>query len=419
MMARLSVVLFAVLLFWFVFRFVRETKTPLSASCLRGKRRGSLLVFCLLLGVGLAVFLAAGVLALCFGRVGGSLWDALRAIWSNLDSRHYLHIAEHWYASEGDLDNVVRIVFLPGYPVAIWLARLVFRDTFLAATIVSLFSFAGAGTFLFRLVRLDYGTSAARRAVCFFAAVPGAFFFSAPMSESLFLLCTLSSVYFMRTKKWLPAALCGAYAAFTRSVGGLLFGVFLIEAFFDAKDRYLQIERRVGRFFGSLAWKAAVSLLIPAGLGAYLLINYAVFGDPFQFLTFQAEHWHQHLGLFPHTVTYMIDYLERYLADGDTGAAIGMWGMGLFAIFTSLFVLAAGGKRLRTSYLAYAAVYFAVSIGATWLLSAPRYLAALFPLPVCLALLTRKKPLFLTLFPLTACLNAAYLTMFVLGWQVW
>ena len=50
------------------------------------------------------------------------------------------------------------------------------------------------------------------------ALAPGCFFFAAPISESLFLLLTAAALYLARTRRPILSGLCGAGAAFTRSL---------------------------------------------------------------------------------------------------------------------------------------------------------------------------------------------------------
>lgn len=51
------------------------------------------------------------------------------------------------------------------------------------------------------------------------ALAPGCFLFATPMSESLFLLLTAAALYLARTRRPILGGLCGAGAAFTRSLG--------------------------------------------------------------------------------------------------------------------------------------------------------------------------------------------------------
>lgn len=143
-----------------------------------------------------------------------SFFDGLK-IWRMLDSQHYLYIAEHWYTAEGNYGDIVKIVFLPGYPVLVAAVRFIVRDYLAAGLIVSGICFAGAGALLYLLMRLDCGHDEAIRAVKFMCLIPGAFFFTAPMSESLFLLTTLARYTFARRRKFFVSAcfwlLCGFY----------------------------------------------------------------------------------------------------------------------------------------------------------------------------------------------------------------
>lgn len=74
--------------------------------------------------------------------------------------------------------------------------------------------------------------------------------------------------------------------------------------------------------------------------------------------------------------------------------------------------------RLRASYTAYFLAYYFAGMGATWLLSAPRYLTCCFPLAIALASLLHRRfvlPVYLLLF----LAQAAYLWAYVAGWPVY
>lgn len=153
---------------------------------------------------------------------GESYYESLN-YWTYTDSHHYLDIARDGYISAADVpgliergvfadedaawDRLVQLVFLPGYPVAVGLMYLLVRDYLLAAFLVSALCFSGAGCLLYSLFRLDYGHAAAIRAVRFLCVLPGSFFFAAPMSEGLFLLCCAGCVYLVRRGKFGLAAL--------------------------------------------------------------------------------------------------------------------------------------------------------------------------------------------------------------------
>ena len=232
------------------------------------------------------------------------------------------------------------------------------------------------------------------RALRFLTLAPGCFFFAAPMSESLFLLLTAAALYLARTRRPILGGLCGAGAAFTRSLGLLLFVPLLWELVHDAVQR-----RRVD------ARQVVGALLVTLGFAAYCYINWRVAGNPFQFLVYQREHWNQRTGLFFSTAAYQTDYLLRCLRSGSWRDALGL--------------LAAPAPKLRASQTAWFLAYYIVAVGATWLLSAPRYLLVLLPVPLALAQCAQKRTAGRILTALSVLASFGYLIAFALRWQVW
>ncbi len=324
------------------------------------------------------------------------------SFWLCTDSQHYMDIARDWYLSEGSIDRLVQLVFLPGYPVAVRLFSYLTGNELTAGLLVSALCFAGAGVMLYKLLRLDSDGDTALRAVKFFALCPAAFFFAAPMSESLFVLCSLSCLYLIRRGKLISGSLIGAYAAFTRSPGLILIVPILFEL----------VHRR------AKAREYLTLIIVPLGFAAYCLVNYTVAGDAFKFMEYQREHWYQQLGWFFGTAAYQT---ENAVSAAQSSAALfwGLWLPNLLAQPAALCIMIFAAKRLRASYTAYFIACFVVTIGATWLLSAPRYLAAVFTLPAALAALSPKKCTERVLLALNAAAFAAYFTVFLLRWQVW
>lgn len=154
------------------------------------------------------------------------------------------------------------------------------------------------------------------------------------------------------------------------------------------------------------------------GFAVYLYINYTVAGDPLQFMEYQSTHWGQNFGLFFNTAAYQMENAISYWSKSPN-VALGLWTANLIAAFSALTVMLLGAKKLRPSYTAWFLAYFFVAIGATWLLSAPRYLLVMIPLPMALSMLTRKRR---TDWIVSCCclvLGVAYLFAFIMRWQVW
>ncbi len=363
--------------------------------------------FCMLLVWNAAMLLLGWSLR---GMLLGSMsfTESLNA-WVCGDGVHYIDIARDWYLSSGIKDRIVQLVFLPGYPILIRLMHCVIPNWTYAALAVSALCFAGAGTIFYRLMQMDLGEEAARRAVLILCLLPGAFFFTAPMSESLFLLCCVGCLYLIRKGRWLPGCLVGAYAAFTRSLGVTLLVPLVMELVHAAVRRELPKKKVL---------PAALSLLlIPMGFAAYLYINYRVSGDAFRFLTYQSQHWHQNFGLFFNTAAYQMDYAVG-AAEEESELLWGLWLPNIAASFTALIVMIFGAKRLRASYSVWFLPYYFIAIGATWLLSAPRYLLAFFPLTAALAILTEKKAVRAVILVLLVTGFTLYFLAFLLRWQV-
>lgn len=399
--ALLSAALFAAVCLRFVPRWMAFWREPperqLPAS--EAPPHFSLKLFFALLAVDIAVILLVYLLRVAFGY-RESFVDSLQ-FWTCTDSQHYLDIARDWYLSDGPWDRLVQLVFLPGYPIAVRIMAAVVGNYLYAGLLVSALAFALSGCVFYRLLRLDRPHADALRTLKYLCILPGAFFFTAPMSESLFLLLCLGCVYCARVRRWWLAGLLGGLAAFTRSLGIVLLVPVLWE---------LIADRRAGgaqRFFALL--------LIPLGFAAYCGINYAVAGDPFQFMTYQSVHWGQHLGFFFNTAAYQLEYMFR----ADAHTALGLWLPNVLYSFAALVLMLFAAPRMRPSDLAFFIAYYVVAIGATWLLSAPRYLVALYPVPMALGAVTQTKRADRIATGCCAILYLLYACAFVLRWQVW
>ncbi|MDO4815031.1 MAG: mannosyltransferase family protein [Bacillota bacterium] len=324
------------------------------------------------------------------------------SFWKCTDSQHYLAIAEDWYLSEGSIDRLVQLVFLPGYPLLVRLVNLAVGDYLLGGMIASALCFAGSACLFYKLMRLDMSREKALRGLCFMCILPGAFFYAAPMSESLFMLLSLCCIYCARCEKNLVACIFGALAAFTRSVGLALMVPVLFE---------LAAHKRKIRDYFAL-------LVIPLGFAAYCYINYRVSGDAFKFMQYQSEHWNQRFGLFFNTAAYQTEYALKSLGENPHNF-FGLWLPNLLAQLGALAIMCVAVRKIRASYSAYFIAYFFVAVGATWLLSAPRYMLVMFPLSAALAELSEKRSRAILLYAACLIFGLAYLIAFALRWQVW
>ena len=362
------------------------------------------------------LFFLAYLLAQSQQGYAGGLLDGL-GIWNQLgtDSQHYLNIAENGYVSVGD-DRLL-IVFFPLYPVLVRLFSFLFGNYLTSGLFVSNVCWVFAAYLLYELALLDTDRKTALRSLKYLCILPASFLFSAPLSDSLFLLLSVGSVFAARKRLYPVAGAVGFLAAFTRMPGILLFAPVCFE-FVGEVIRESPTHRNDARWKLHTALNALSLLLIPAGFLAYLYVNYSVTGNALIFLTYQREQWHQQLGWFFSSMATLINNATTAFS-GNARMLWGLWIPNIVSLFASLGIVVAAQNKLRASNVAYFLLYYAVCMGATWLLSAPRYLTAAYPLALALGALTQKKWADRLATGICIVLFLLYLLAFVNQWYVY
>ncbi len=343
-------------------------------------------------------------------RYDTDFWATFR-IYVGLDANSYLSIAKEGYAHLSSAGERLHLVFFPGYPLLTGLFMMVIPNQVLCGFLAAWLPFLASGPVLYDLLRLDYGHKETMRILILFCLAPASVFYAWPMSESLFVLCAAGCLYLARTRRWFAAGIVGMLAAFTRSLGGLL----LVPLAFEWWRQFRRSNRELRPVKQSIR-DACCMLLVPMGLVLYLYINFIYTGNPFMFIQYQNSNWYQHLSWFFITASTQADYAAGALLNGDQ-SFWGLWLPNLAVGFSSLLLMLASGKKMRPGYSAWFPFYFAVSYGASWLLSGPRYMAVFFPLAIAAETLPvkRKWILYVIALPVTA----AYTVMFALRWSVW
>jgi hypothetical protein len=316
-------------------------------------------------------------------------------IWARWDSVWYLQIAEYGY-SRADGSTA----FFPLYPLLIAIFRpLFFWNGVLAGMFISLACCLGAFYLFYLLVELDFRKEVARRSVFYLAIFPTAFFFQTIYSESLFLLLTIGCLYAARRNEYVIAGVAGALATMTRS-SGLLLLVPLGIMYLRGRGWGWRMESWDWR---RVRWDAVGLLLVPLGLGAWMLYLGLRFGDPFLYTSAQGN-WLREFtwplaGLWRGAVEAwngMVDILSISdksfwpVVDRDPRLwatynvmnfifTVGLIGLGIAAI-----------KRLPVHYVAYifAVLLLPLSTPSTYvpLFSMPRFVITAFPVFILLAI---------------------------------
>jgi hypothetical protein len=161
--------------------------------------------------------------------------DKLSNLPARFDAGWYGGIAVDGYSFGGSFKRQENIAFFPafpllmravGYPIGAFgpgmpkekrVLRLLWGGVFL-----SIFAFAWASAYLWRLARDIIGESRATDAVALLAAYPFSIFYSAPYTESVFLLGAVAAVYHFRRDEWVKAGAWGLLVGLTRPNGCFL-----------------------------------------------------------------------------------------------------------------------------------------------------------------------------------------------------
>jgi hypothetical protein len=300
------------------------------------------------------------------------------------DAGWYLGIVIDGYTwSANQPESQQNIAFFPAMPLAVrYLSELLGHQPLWTAVGLSLVCFYGALVYLLRLARDHLGDEgAAATAVALLASYPFALFFSAPYTESLFLLTLVGAVYHFRRGELWPAMLWGFVAGLTRPNGcflSIVLGLMAIEPLWKARSDPRGPDGtsgagRVAQHLDRLAAAAAPGL----GMLAYSTYVYFLTGNPFQWAAQNAAWGRVYRGLDT-VIADRVEYVSRF---GIYGYAADQPLDMLYALAV-LFVLGAAWPVYRRFGLPYAAMLVVntlppVAMGG--LLSMGRVTSVLFP----------------------------------------
>jgi Mannosyltransferase (PIG-V) len=286
------------------------------------------------------------------------------------DAGWYLAIAEHGYSTEDHpmQPGANAFAFSPVYP---WLVRGVARVTelpsTLAALIVSNCAFLAALFVIFAYGRkIGLSDRAAVFAVALLAVTPGSIVFSAPYTESVFLLVLAGAMLLTLNGRFWAAGLAAALLSAVRPNG------FLFAAFPAAR-----LVRQNFHTPSALLARPEALLPIafaPAGLFAFYWFAYFTTGDPLTPLTTQSEGWGRALD-WPWFNAYIL--LAR-------GGMLGRYWMGSSLLFFAASLLLVKFRYYDEFWFCFCSFVFFWS-AATVPNSLLRFVTILFPIYLGLA----------------------------------
>lgn len=328
------------------------------------------------------------------------------------DVPHFLHLAEYGYSVGDEYQNL--LVFYPLFPAVIRLFSYIFGNYYVAGLVVSNISAVAGACFLYKLIRLDYSKQVAGDTVLFFILYPFSLFLSYCYTEALFIMLCVMCAYFARRSRWFWCGVTGFLAAICRNQGVIMFGVAAYEYVVQAADlvHAQSSGSKIKAFFRNLSPKGLFLLLIPAGLGVYLLINKVLFGDFFQFMEFQAAApWYNGADFFVNNLKQHLEQAQNY-----EGLAYIIYIPQVFLFFMAFALILVGiRKKVRTSYLLFIAAYTLVSYTSSWLISGPRYMLSCFLMFLPMALLAQNKIWRYTLIVLSSALFFFIYYLYIFG----
>ena len=266
------------------------------------------------------------------------------------DSQQYLRIAQFGYVNQGDAAN--GIVFFPFYPFLIRIITFDFNYANLSGLIISNVCSILTVVYLFKLVKLDYSDSVAKKTILFLCIFPTACFLSAVYTESVFLVLTIASLYYARNSNWSLAGLLGILSTLTRIAGLVLVPTLVVEYLYQKKwpirlNRTLSLDG----FYTYIKFKVLDrrlfwSFVPAAGFLIYLFINFIVTGNPFTFASVESKHFFQDFNPLAGWKSAIGHWTTAGYPDN---LMIGVYQV-IFATFGYLMIGAAYKLKLRPSY---------------------------------------------------------------------
>jgi hypothetical protein len=342
-----------------------------------------------------AVLLVAYAAVLLVGNVRPGFRvsrDPLVDLPARYDAGWYVAIAQDGYAFQGRFDRQQTVAFFPAFPILMRAAGVVVgaegrgvpderREGRLlwAGTLVSILAFAWAMTYVVRVTRDAGGGDSAVDAAALLSAYPFAVFFSAPYSESVFLLASLAAFYYYRREQWIAAGAWGLLVGLTRPNGCFLSIVLAL----------LLVEQvRASGLRDRLAARLAAAAMPGAGMLAYSAYIKHLTGEWFGWARVQEAWGRSYAGV-------------DSVAGGATWAA----NQGLIRALTARPVDALNGaalvfvlimlwpvwRRLGPAWAALILVSVVPPLLAGGLMSMGRITATIFPVFIALAMLLPKR----------------------------
>ena len=240
---------------------------------------------------------------------------------------------------------------------------------------ISLGAFFLAMWYFVKLSRDMLGDARASVPPALLAAYPFAVFFSAPYTESLFLLGTIAAVYHFRRSEWIAAAIWGLLVGLTRPNGCFLSAALAIAALADARTSPSPDRRQLIR--------ALMAAAAPAiGMLAFTAYLYEVTGVWFAWRESHIAWGRTFQGVGP--IIEGISYIE---SQGllRAAAARPIDTLDALSLVFALAMVVPVVRRVGVAWAAFVLINIVPPLFAGGLMSMGRITSTLFPLFIALA----------------------------------
>lgn len=334
--------------------------------------------------------------------------------WLQWDAVHYIRISEGYksFNIDGDFST---LVFFPLYSWLMRFVRIFIHQPVIAGLTLSTLLSSAACVYLYRLVCIDYSKSTAQNAVLLMCIFPFGFFFGAVMSESVFLLTSIMTLYYTRKHNWIMTGISGILAALSRSAG--VFLIFPATVEFIEEYRLFELIKKPKALFDLILRKWTWLLLLPLGTIIYLIINYWISGDPLYFLDMEKKYWYQVSQPFFKTAGSLFEI--AFTGGKDISTKMSAFLPGFVSLVCSYALLVFGLRRHRSMYMFWLMIYIVINTTMSWPLSLCRYISCAVPLYIILAdMCERNKKLNTALLLSWGILFGIYLTGYVTTHQL-
>lgn len=293
-------------------------------------------------------------------------------LFANWDGNNYQEIALRGYQEQ----YPHLYGFMPLYPLFIRIASFVLINPVVAAVIISLVSLVLALWLLQKLIKLETkDEKVSWRTIQYMLFFPTAFFFFIAYTESLFLLLSVATFYFLKKKQIFWSSLVTSLATITR-ITGLLLIPFVIWEIWKLKN-HRPIRRLLAIF------------ITPFALILFMVYLFNATSDPLKFIHTQQSNFQTNVLHNPFLPLASYLYNLSFLKIQTQLDFIYFFDFAVAAITPILLIIAS--KKLPSKYILYGLSIWLLHMTTGKTNSFSRYMLIVFPMFIGLSLLGKKR----------------------------